>query len=395
MTVIDSSASTTPEGSDAAGDGSTSGSDDKAGSLLPVIRVIPKSAYENPTWKGLAYFARDLVFYGLVLWGLTSTDNPLLLIPLWIVAALVVSGLFILGHDAAHEALFKSRRLNSIVGHVAMLPSWHVYEAWVLGHNRVHHGHTVREGMDFVWHPITPEQYAAMSGPKRLRHRIEWSWYGAGVYYLREIWLNKMITFNPPAKWAKAIRRDIIFMFAGVGLGMVLFGWLGWATYGTVAGVAWMITKTVVIPFLGFNFVIGSVVHVHHVQPDIRWWPRREWTKFRGQMEGTTILRAPWVLDLFFHKIFVHIPHHVDMRLPFYGLEPAAEAIKAEFPDVVHDEKLRFRDFVANSRQCKLYDFDAGRWMTYDEAMSAVVTASPDDLAARERHRFAKGSMVG
>ena len=75
----------------------------------------------------------------------------------------MVSGLFIIGHDAAHEALFKSRRLNSIVGHVAMLPSWHVYEAWVLGHNRVHHGHTVREGMDFVWHPVTPEQYAAMS----------------------------------------------------------------------------------------------------------------------------------------------------------------------------------------------------------------------------------------
>ncbi len=391
MTVIDCSASTAPEGPESAGDTQ----DDKAGSLLPVIRVIPKSAYENPTWKGLAFFARDLVFYGLVLWGLTSTDNPLLLIPLWVVSALVVSALFIIGHDAAHEALFKSRRLNSIVGHVAMLPSWHVYEAWVLGHNRVHHGHTVREGMDFVWHPVTPEQYAAMSGPKRLRHRIEWSWYGAGVYYLREIWLNKMITFNPPAKWAKAIRRDIIFMFAGVGLGMVLFGWLGWATYGTVAGVAWMVTKTVVIPFLGFNFVIGSVVHVHHVQPDIRWWPRREWTKFRGQIEGTTILRAPWVLDLFFHKIFVHIPHHVDMRLPFYGLEPAAEAIKAEFPGVVHDEKLRFRDFVVNSRQCKLYDFEAGRWMTYDEAMSALITATPEDLAARERRRFAKGSMVG
>ena len=395
MTVIDSSASTAPDGAEPSAGAAGDPSDDKAGSLLPVIRVIPKSAYENPTWKGLAFFARDLLFYGLVLWALTSTDNPLLLIPLWIVSALVVSGLFIIGHDAAHEALFKSRRLNSIVGHVAMLPSWHVYEAWVLGHNRVHHGHTVREGMDFVWHPVTPEQYAAMSGPKRLRHRIEWSWYGAGVYYLREIWLNKMITFNPPAKWAKAIRRDIIFMFAGVGLGMALFGWLGWATYGTVAGVAWMITKTVVIPFLGFNFVIGSVVHVHHVQPDIRWWPRREWTKFRGQMDGTTILRAPWVLDLFFHKIFVHIPHHVDMRLPFYGLEPAADAIKEAFPDVVHDEKLRFRDFVANSRQCKLYDFEAGRWMTYDEAMSALVTASPDDLAARERHRFAKGTMVG
>ena len=144
---------------------------------------------------------------------------------------------------------------------------------------------------------------------------------------------------------------------------MALFGWLGWLAYGSALGVVWMIVKVVVIPFLGFNFVIGSVVHVHHVQPDIRWYPRREWTKFRGQMEGTTILRAPRVLDLFFHSIFVHIPHHVDMRIPFYGLEPAAAAIKAEFPDTIHDEKLRFRDFMRNSRQCKLYDFERGRWM--------------------------------
>ena len=388
MTMIDREGQAPAPGSDPAGE-------DKAGSLLPVIRVIPKSAYDNPTWKGLAFFARDLVCYGLVMWGIASTDNPLFLVPLWAIAALVVSGLFIIGHDAAHEALFKSRRLNSIVGHVAMLPSWHVYEAWVLGHNRIHHGHTVREGMDFVWHPVTPEQYGEMSGYQRLRHRVEWSWWGAGLYYLREIWFNKMITFNPPAKWAKAIRRDIIFMFAGVGLGMALFGWLGWLSYGSAVGVVWMIVKAVVIPFLGFNFVIGSVVHVHHVQPDIRWWSRRDWTKFRGQMEGTTILRAPWVIDLFFHSIMVHIPHHVDMRIPFYGLEPAAAAIKAEFPDVVHDEKLRFRDFTRNTRACKLYDFTEGRWMTYDEGMDVLIKATPEELAARERRRFAKGTMVG
>ena len=65
-------------------------------------------------------------------------------------------------------------------------------------------------------------------------------------------------------------------------------------------------------------------------------------------------------LDFFFHWIMVHIPHHVDMRIPMYNLELAADAIKAEFPDTVHDEPLRFRDFVANTRQCKLYDFDAG-----------------------------------
>jgi omega-6 fatty acid desaturase (delta-12 desaturase) len=395
MTVTDREGSATPDNAGATQAGGDTAGEDRAGSLLPVIRVIPKSAYENPTWKGLAFFARDLAFYGLVLWGIASTDNPLLLVALWTFAAVVVSGLFIIGHDAAHEALFKSRRLNSVVGHLAMLPSWHVYEAWVLGHNRIHHGHTVREGMDFVWHPVTPEQYGDMGRLQRARHRVEWSWWGAGAYYLREIWFNKMITFNPPAKWAKSIRRDLIFMFTGVALGMALFGWIGWLTYGSAVGVGWMIVKAVVIPFLGFNFVIGSVVHAHHVQPSIRWWSRREWTKFRGQVEGTTIMRAPWVLDLFFHSIMVHIPHHVDMRIPFYGLEPAAAAIKAEYPDVVHDEKLRFRDFVRNTRACKLYDFADGRWMTYDQGMDFLMKSSPDELAARERRRFAKGSLVG
>src|SRR5690606_9075192 len=110
--------------------------EDKPGSLLPVIRTIPEEAYDNPTWKGLAYFARDLVVYGLVVAGLVFVDNPFALVALWVLAALAVSSLFIVAHDAAHEALFKSKRLNSIVGHVAMLPSWHVYEGWVLGHNR-------------------------------------------------------------------------------------------------------------------------------------------------------------------------------------------------------------------------------------------------------------------
>jgi acyl-lipid omega-6 desaturase (Delta-12 desaturase) len=79
------------------------------------------------------------------------------------------------------------------------------------------------------------------------------------------------------------------------------------------------------------------------------------------------------------------------MRLPFYGLEPAAAAIKAEFPEV-HDEPLRFRDFIRNSRQCKLYDFDRGRWLTYDDAMTWLAAASPDDLVRRDR--FTKGTLV-
>ena len=80
-------------------------------------------------------------------------------------------------------------------------------------------------------------------------------------------------------------------------------------------GPAWSADK-LVIPFLAFCYVIGSVVHVHHIQPTIRWWPRREWTKFRGQMEGTTILRVTPGLNFFIHWIMPAKPPGGGMTLP-------------------------------------------------------------------------------
>ncbi len=352
------------------------------GSLKPVLDVIPAEAYNNPTWKGLAYFSRDLVMYGLIIAGLIVIDNPFAVIALWVLSAMVISGLFIVAHDAAHGALFSSKRLNRVIGTIAMLPSWHVYEGWTLGHNRIHHGYTVREGFDFVWHPYTPEQYAAMSTLRRLRHRFEWSWFGAGAYYLREVWWHKMIVGAPPARWAKTIRRDRIIVWSFVAMASLALGALGWASSGSVVGILWMILKVLVIPFLGFSFVIASFVHVHHIQPNIRWWKRREWTKWNGQMEGTTVLRARFGLNFFFHWIMVHVPHHVDMRIPMYNLELATDAMKEAFPGTIHDEPLRFMDFVRNTRVCRLYDFDEGRWYTYREAAKRPAAEQVSEPAA-------------
>lgn len=377
MSVVDtapsSRSSSTDEGtpSTAADEGR-----DKKGSLLPVLRVIPAEAYENPTAKGLLYFARDAVIYLAALAGLFYFDNLLVVVALWLVMGLVISGLFVIGHDAAHEALFKSKRLNSIIGHVSMLPSWHVYEGWVLGHNRVHHKFTVRQGMDFVWHPYTTEQYLALNKFQRARHRLEWSWFGAGAYYIREIWWHKMMVGKPPARWVKGIRRDRWIILGWIVATNAAIFAVGMARYGDVLNAIWLPIKMTVVPFLVFSFVIGSFVHVHHIAPNIRWWSGREWNKFRGQMEGTTILRVLPGLNFFFHWIMIHIPHHVDVRIPMYNLELAADAIREAFPDVVHDERLRFRDFINNSKACKLYDFEQGRWMTYDEALKVAASAS-------------------
>lgn len=341
----------------------------KKGSLLPVLRIIPAECYENPTAKGLFYVIRGFLLYGAVMVGLVFATSWWLVAALWALAGLMVVSLFVLGHDAAHGSLFKSNRLNSILGHALFFPSMHVFEAWVLGHNRIHHGHTVREGMDFVWHPVTTEQWAEMNRYKRLQHRFEWSVVGAGAYYMREVWWHKMVRLtDPPRKFVKAIKRDSRILNGWVAFALAGSFLLGLLINGGVFSGAWMSLKLVIVPFILFNYFIGWAVYVHHVEPEVKWHKRREWTKWVGQMEGTTVLRTNWFWNFFFHKIFIHVPHHVDMRIPFYRLEAATKAIHNAFPDLIVDRKLTFGSYLKHTRVCKIYDFDLQAWISYQEA---------------------------
>ena len=328
--------------------------------LKPVIDVIPARCYERSVGRGMGLILRDLAVYGLAIWGLASTDTVWLLVPLWLVAGAATAALFVVGHDAAHEALFDSKRLNAVVARITMLPSLHATEAWVFGHNRVHHGHTLKQGFDFVWHPLTVEQYEELTPFQQARHRFEWGPLGSGQYYFREIWLNKMMRFSFPKRWAAKVRRDKVIV-ATFALAAAVLTFLA---AGPLGGL-WLWIKLVVVPFLLFCHLIGWVVYVHHIAPDIRWWPRREWNRFRGQVEGTTVLWGPPLFDPVFHWIMVHLPHHVDMRIPCYRLPDAARAIAASYSDHVDERRLQLRSYLRSVRVCKLYDFEAGRWLAY------------------------------
>ena len=351
-----------------------------APTLADAIAVLPEDCYENPTWKGILWIARDLAIYAALVALLIQVDHPLLLLLLWPVAALAIAGLFVLGHDAAHQSLFKSSRLNYVLGQMAMLPSLHLYEAWVFGHNRIHHGHTTRASMDYVWHPLTPREYAALPARKRLTHRLMWSWLGGGIYYLRDIWWRSMIRFTPPEKIRSKVRRDYIVVGSYTAAASLAVLALGFNSGGTLASALWMWVKVFAVPFLLWNYMIGISVYVHHIATDIPWRRRRDWTKFTGQVEGTTVLHVPRFINFFMHNIFLHVPHHVDMRIPFYGLPRAVDALRVHFKDALRDRDYHLVDYIRTTRNCKLFDLDAGVWRNYRGDITSTLPNS--DLAA-------------
>lgn len=339
--------------------------------LREVIAAVPAGCYEKPTWLGLLYVGRALLLHAALCLALVVVDSPLLLAALWPLAGLAISGLFVLGHDAAHGALFRQRWLNDLVARLTLLPSLHASSPWILGHNRVHHVHTACEGADFVWHPLLPDAYAAMPRWRQWLHRLEWSAIGAGVYYVRAVWWEKMMRLEPPPRFVAAFRRDraLVWAYAAV-WSLALFA-LGYTRTPSITAAFWMWLKVGLLPWLFWNHFIGTTVHIHHVGPGVLWRRRERWSRYRGQVEATTSFTVPRWYNLFAHNIHLHAAHHVDPRIPFYHLPRATAALQARFGTAFAQNPLRLRDHLASLRRCKLYDFEREVWMTYAEAQAS------------------------
>lgn len=345
--------------------------------IRALTKTIPKSCYENPTWKGLLYLGRDLTVYAAGVGMLLAATSLPMILAGWLVTSLAIAALFVIGHDAAHGSLFKSPRLNYLAGQLAMLPSLHTLSVWAYGHNRVHHAFPGCEGLDFVWHPVTAEEYEKLSRWGKFRHRMDWSIVGAGTYYTREIWWNRLMKMPPPNKMESAFLRDRLAVSAFLVMASAAVAAVGWDQTGTIAGTAWVWAKVLLVPWLLWNALIGWAVYIQHISPTMPWRTRQRWRKYSGQVETTCNYRMPRWLNFFWHNIFVHVPHHVDPRIPFYNLPDAAEALNDADPDVSQTRPYRFGEYFDSIRHCKLYDFDREMWTDYDGKDSLTVDSPP------------------
>jgi omega-6 fatty acid desaturase (delta-12 desaturase) len=275
-------------------------------------------------------------------------------------AGIATSMLFIWGHDAAHGALFKSEKVAEFFGTIAMLPSLNTYRLWVYGHNKSHHGFTSLTTLDWVWRPLTRAEYTDLSRWKRFWYRLERSLLGCAWHYIHKIWWNVMVRSNPgrTVQQRREYRNSKLFVLAYALIMSILAFFFAGGLLGIVC--------VVILPFIVFNYFIAFFVYLHHTHPDIPFIDqKKQWSHPVGYLYCSTVIHTSKLWQTLMHHIMIHTPHHVDMRIPFYNLPQAYEALKSNYGQYIHEYNFSWKEVSKIFKNCKLYDYDKHQWSSF------------------------------
>ena len=317
-------------------------------------------------------FCSRVMLYLACFWGVLVLESDLLRLGASFFLGLFSGNLFMFGHDACHGSYVRSPRLNRILGRIAFLPSYHSYSLWEYFHNRVHHPYTNLRTKDWVWVPLSKEEYDRLSPSARLMQRMYRSTPGLALYYFNEVWRVKMVL--PNRRLLKRIRR-IHWLDAWLVTGYVLLqlGVLVWVATVThphryADPVDWLkgLFYLYLLPFAIFNWLIGFVVYFNHTHPDIPWFAREEeWNFYRGTIHGTVGVRFPRWARWFSAEIMHHTAHHLRVGIPLANLGAAQRKLEGLLGDEAMVVDWNFRNHHKILSQCKLYDYEAHAWRDF------------------------------
>jgi len=330
-----------------------------------VIRewLVPLS--ERTSAKAIMLLILDLCIWSLFLAGTVVLEAWWAKLFCAVGAGFTIGRLFIIGHDACHQSLTPHRTLNKWIGRIAFLPSLTPYSLWDIGHNVVHHGYTNLKGFDFVWAPLTKDEFQALGPVQRMLDRVYRSGWAPGLYYMIEIWWNKMFF---PNKKNMPTRRPI-FIKDNLLVSVFALLWLG-VTYH-LAQVTdqsiWVLGLFfVLIPFFFWCAMIGFVVYVHHTHVKVSWHDERTaWSKAQPFVSTTVHLTFPFKIGALMHHIMEHTAHHVDMSIPLYKLKSAQSMLETMLPERIIVQPFSWSWYFETAKSCKLYDFSRRCWTDY------------------------------
>jgi len=291
------------------------------------------------------YFISILPIYSVSLWsiiiGLGFTTGPM----------------FIIGHDAAHCCLFKSKRVNHILAQICFLPSAQSRVLWQRAHNQLHHGYTNFRGKDPTYSPRTVEEYKALPFAYKIYYRIKRTIPGLFLIYLVDVWF--VYTFT--SDWARENRRKYIMELLVIACYFVLLSTM--VILAANDSYILRIFLAIVLPFIIWNYIMAFVTYLQHTHPDVPWFDdNQEWRKYSKESLSVHVLFPEW-LDVAFLRALQHPVHHKNASIPWFHLKEANKIISAQ--DNIAKLKFTWKDISRVFQVCKLYDYQNKKWVPY------------------------------
>jgi len=319
----------------------------KIDSMADVMTVMGREALQLDVPYAL-FTALRVWLCVLVAIYLTSI-SPWYLIPFaWILQGTAMTGLFVIGHDCAHQSFSHSPLLNEIVGTICMSPLLFPYGAWEHTHNH-HHTYANNLDKDFLWKPLTDESVKKMSPTMRTI-----LYYFYGPLFFQSSLIHHAFHFVIPFTVSRMdvkikTMRSIVFCLLAAYL---LYNYGAQYLGGSLAVVY-------LVPFLVFQFWLSTFTYFHHRHKDAAGWRKdANWDKVYGGLFATVHVDFPSWVEWLTLDINWHLPHHASALIPWYNLRPASYKLLKKYGDILQTEVFSWKLWCETTTECHMYSED-------------------------------------
>ena len=237
---------------------------------------------------------------------------------LFLPAAAFLVRIFILFHDCAHGAFYRSKRANMFFGYLLGVLVFTSFEDWRFIHLR-HHGTYANldaRGFGDIW-TMTLKEYENSPKFKRLLYRLyrsPWVLIGLGALF-NFLLHNRIADLRAKRKERVGV---ILTNLLIVAVALTAAQVIGWSTYLLIQ-----------LPVL---FLAGGagiwLFYVQHQFVGGYWAKKKDWEPLRAAMEGSSYYKLPNVLRWFSGNIGYHHIHHLSPTIPNYRLKKCFDAIE-------------------------------------------------------------------
>ena len=248
-------------------------------------RVPDASSYRASSPLALALASLVLALHAVTLWA-TFRVHGVARLPCSLANGFFIALAFAIGHDCCHGSFFAGRVLNRVAGRVLFLPALfplRLLREWV--HNHQHHGWTNFKPVDCVWVPFSKEEFDELGVARQIHERVGRTAFGVGIHYAVAIWWSHLVFPSPSdrrrvSRVAGTFDRILVLTFfvAEVFLFLELEAGRSAGALGLGGGLR-ALALGLVVPLLGFHWLLGLVTFLQHSHPRVRWYDRRyEWS---------------------------------------------------------------------------------------------------------------------